>query len=130
MRPTTTADFPAIIALCQRVYPESVAWSQDQLASHLRLFPEGQVVAVVPETGRLVGMAASLVIWWDDYDVSASWREFTDHGFFGNHDPARGRTLYGAEIMVDPEIRRRGVGKAIYAARRALAQRLGLLRIR
>ncbi|MEO7795076.1 MAG: hypothetical protein ABIV06_09920, partial [Thermoanaerobaculia bacterium] len=32
--------------------------------------------------------------------------------------------------MVDPEIRRRGVGTAIYTARRAIAEQLGLLRIR
>jgi hypothetical protein len=48
---------------------------------------------------------------------------------FTNHDPV-GHTLYGAEIMVDPEARRRGVGQAIYAARRDLARRLGLRRIR
>ncbi|MEO8139490.1 MAG: GNAT family N-acetyltransferase, partial [Gemmatimonadota bacterium] len=41
-----------------------------------------------------------------------------------------GRTLYGAEIMVHPAWQGRGVGKQLYAAREALARRLGLLRIR
>jgi GNAT superfamily N-acetyltransferase len=48
---------------------------------------------------------------------------------FTNHDP-KGRTLYGAEVMVHPSMQRRGVGKKIYQARRDLIQRLGLLRIR
>ena len=46
------------------------------------------------------------------------------------HDPERGRTLYGAEVMVHPSAQGQGVGQAFYAARRALVERLGLLRIR
>ena len=49
---------------------------------------------------------------------------------FNNHDPQNGRTLYGAEIMVRPLRQGAGIGKKIYQARRDLAQRLGLLRIR
>ncbi len=123
-------DIPAIIALCGRVYPHSAPWTAEQLESHLRVFPEGQLVAVDEGTGALAGMAASLIVYWDDYDLMASWRDFTDHGMFTNHDPERGRTLYGAEVMVDPEMRGRGIGGAIYAGRRRLTERLGLLRIR
>lgn len=129
VRPTAPGDFPAIIDLCRRVYPHSQPWTEAQLASHLETFPDGQLVADLGD-GRLAGMAASLIVPWSDYELSSSWREFTAGGFFTNHDPERGRTLYGAEVMVDPEIRRRGVGQAIYAARRALTERLGLLRIR
>jgi GNAT superfamily N-acetyltransferase len=55
---------------------------------------------------------------------------FTDGATFANHDPERGRTLYGAEVMVDPDCRGRGCGKALYKARRDLVRRLKLLRIR
>ncbi len=75
-------------------------------------------------------MAASLIVLWDDYTMGASWRDFTDHGMFTNHDPEKGRTLYGAEIMVHPEWQGKKVGTLIYEQRRALARRLGLLRIR
>ena len=123
-------DFEEIIALTKRVYPESAPWSVDQLESHLRVFPEGQFVAERDGHAGIVGMAASLIIRWDDYEPTASWCDFTDSGTFANHDPVRGRTLYGAEVMVDPSIQRSGVGAAIYRARRELAIRLGLLRIR
>ena len=53
----------------------------------------------------------------------------TAGGYFTNHNP-EGTTLYGAEIMVDPTVQGRGVGKKIYAARRDLCQRLKLHRIR
>ena len=130
MRRLHSEDFSAIIALCERVYPQAKPWSTEQLASHLAVFPEGQLVAEEAATGRLLGLASSLIVRWDDYDFHAEWREWTDHGFFTNHDAANGRTLYGAEVMVDPAVQRRGVGKSLYAARRDLVSRLGLRRIR
>jgi GNAT superfamily N-acetyltransferase len=116
--------------MTKEVYAETIPWNATQLASHLNVFPEGQFVAVEAETQRVVGMAASLIVLWNDYDMAASWRDFTDHGMFTNHDPAQGRTLYGAEVMVHPSWQGRGVGKKLYEARRELVERLGLLRIR
>jgi GNAT superfamily N-acetyltransferase len=130
VRPTQPSDFPDIIALCQATYPEALPWTEAQLASHLRLFPEGQLVAVSPDEGKVIGMAASLIVLWDDYTFTTNWRELTAAGTFVNHDPTRGRTLYGAEIMVHPAWQGRGVGKQLYAARESLARGLGLLRIR
>lgn len=123
-------DFTDVIALCERVYPHSKPWTLEQLTSHLAAFPEGQLVAKDAESERLVGLASSLIVRWDDYDFHAEWREWTDHGYFTNHDAANGRTLYGAEVMVDPAVQRRGVGKCLYAARRELVENLGLRRIR
>ncbi len=130
VRETTREDFPGIIALCERVYPDSPCWSEYALASHLELFSEGQFVAIDRETGDIVGMAASLIVRWNEYDMTDSWRDFTDSGMFTNHDPENGRTLYGAEIMVDPDRQGLGVGGALYEAREALTRRLGLKRIR
>lgn len=130
VRNTRPEDFAHIIEMTREVYHDSPSWKVEQLASHLAVFPEGQFVAVEKETGRVVGMAASLIVDWDDYDMRASWRDFTEHGTFQNHNPTTGRTLYGAEVMVRPNEQGRGIGKKIYAARRELVRRLGLLRIR
>lgn len=130
VRPTEPRDDVGIIALTKAVYPDSTPWSAEQLASHREMFAEGQFVAVAKPDDRVVGMAASLIIRWDDYDVDLNWRSFTDRGMFTNHDPVHGRTLYGAEVMVHKDVRSQGIGKQLYAARRALVERLGLLRIR
>jgi GNAT superfamily N-acetyltransferase len=130
VRQTTPADFAGIRALTAAVYPGAPTWTDEQLASHLRVFPEGQFVAVHSATAQVVGMAASLIVWWNDYDMETNWRDFTDGGMFTNHDPVRGRTLYGAEVMVHPDVQGQGVGTKLYDARRALTIRLGLLRIR
>lgn len=121
-------DFPAIHRISKQIYPDSPAWSNAQLESHLAVFPEGQLVA--EEDGEVVGMAASLIVLWDEYSFDTTWRAFTADGTFTNHDPVKGRTLYGAEIMVAPAKQGGGVGKALYEARRELCARLGLLRIR
>ena len=130
VRNTTPGDFEAIAALSAAVYTASQPWSVAQLASHHEVFPEGQFVAIERASGRLLGMAASLLLAWDDYAPDASWKEFTSRGTFKNHDPERGRTLYGAELMTAPWARGLGVGSALYDARRALARGLSLLRIR
>lgn len=130
VRNTRPEDFAGIRALCRRVYPHSLSWGEEQLTSHLAVFPEGQFIAVEAGSENLVGMAASLIIFWEDYDSLESWRDFTDGGMFRNHDPQRGRTLYGAEVMTDPGRRRLGIGSALYRARRKLVETLNLRRIR
>jgi GNAT superfamily N-acetyltransferase len=136
VRRTRPRDFDDLIELCRTVYPRTAPYGKEQLRSHHEIFPEGQMVAVArsparAETGEdnVVGMASSLILSWDDYEPQDAWRDFTDHGMFTNHDPG-GRTLYGAEVMVHPVWQGRGVGSKIYDARRRLAQRLGLRRIR
>lgn len=128
MRRMEPRDFPSIIGMSEAIYPGSPSWTPAQLASHLEVFPEGQLVAV--SDGRVVGMAASLIILWDDYSMETTWRDFTANGTFRNHDPERGRTLYGAEVMVHPDSQGQGVGKRLYQGRRAIVERRRLLRIR
>jgi len=130
VRGMTSSDFDAVAAISQKIYPDAPPWGPPQLESHLRIFPEGQFVVEHDESGKVIGYAASLIVFWDDYDTETNWRDFTDHGMFTNHDPERGRTLYAADVMVDPEWQGRGVGKLIYRGREDLMRRLGLLRIR
>jgi GNAT superfamily N-acetyltransferase len=127
---TRPEHFQGIIELTREVYVGSAPWNERQLQSHVDVFAEGQFVALCRRTGRVVGMAASLIVLWDDYDITSSWRDFTADGYFTNHDPAAGRTLYGAEVMTDPNRRGEGIGKALYQARRELTERLQLARIR
>jgi predicted amidohydrolase/GNAT superfamily N-acetyltransferase len=129
VRSTEQSDFDAIIALCQAVYPGSPSWSYVQLQSHREVFPEGQMVIEERSTRKVVGFAASLIIFREDYDWATPWKIFTNNGMFTNHDPEKGKTLYGAEIMVHPDAQGTGAGTELYRAREALAKRLNLKRI-
>ena len=126
IRGTRPDDFAAIRALQRAAYPAIEPWTDTQLAAQLAAFPDGQFVAEIG--GRVAGAAASLVVMWDDHGVDHTWKAVTGDGSFRTHDPA-GRTLYGAEVVVDAGRRGRGIGRALYQARRALCRRLNLRRI-
>lgn len=131
VRNIVPADFEGIREMARLVYPGIEPWGEDQLRSHLEVFPEGQFVAVEANDGTILGSCAGLIVKWEDYEMSSSWRSFTDAGYFTNHDPVHGRTLYGADVMVRPGQQGRGIGKRLYETGRFdLARRLKLLRIR
>lgn len=93
---------------------------------HLELFPDGQFVAVAagpPENP----VAATTTLRLDfDFDQPAhTFREVTGGRNLNAHDP-NGAWLYGADIGVHPSWRRRGIARALYAARQSTVLRLGL----
>lgn len=120
-------DLPAIIELQQRAFPDMSGWNTEELINHINIFPEGQLVAV-DESGRIVGSASSLIIDWDDYAESAQWSTITGHGTFNTHNP-QGKTLYGADMAVDPDFRRQGIGSLFYEVRKKMVKERGLKRI-
>lgn len=126
VRQTRDEDLPALTEIQARVYPNISGWSDAQLKNQLARFPQGQLVACIGE--RVVGAASSLIIKWDDFGVHHTWREVTGSGTFDTHDPS-GRTLYGAEVFVDPSLRRAGIGKKLYQGRRRICRALNLRRI-
>jgi ribosomal protein S18 acetylase RimI-like enzyme len=130
VRNTQPRDFAGIADLCRRVYPDTPPWTPEQLNSHLRVFPQGQFVAMMGLEERVVGMAASCIVRWDHYHMLDDWETFTANGMFTNYDPEGGHTLYGAEAIVDPTLQGHGIGRHLYAARRAPVEQLRLWWIR
>lgn len=122
--------FVEIQNLCKRVYPFSKPWTIEQLESHRFHFPDGQLIAIDTETNTVVGLAFSLIVDWNEYSPRDNWIDFTSAGYFHNHNPKKGKTLYGAEVMVDPDVRGKGIGKLLYEGRRQIADKYGLKRIR
>jgi predicted amidohydrolase/ribosomal protein S18 acetylase RimI-like enzyme len=131
IREAVRDDIPGLMALNRAAYPglaqENVVWGKSHLQSHLRIFPQGQLVAEVE--GKLVGAVSTLIVnLGRDPLRNHTWAGITDAGYFTNHDP-RADTLYGADVYVHPETRGLGVGKALYEARRKLCRRLNKRRI-
>ena len=126
VRQTRPEDIPALIELQGRVYPSIPPWSRRKLREQLEVFPQGQVVA--ENEDGIVGCASSMIVLWDDWAESHTWKEITGSGTFENHDP-EGKTLYGAEVFVSPEAQGSGVGHLLYEARRTLCRTMNLRRI-
>jgi ribosomal protein S18 acetylase RimI-like enzyme len=127
VRQTRPEDIPELIALQARVYPDIPPWSRRKLAEQLDVFPQGQLVAENAD-GQLIGCASSLIIVWDDWCDSHTWKEITGAGTFEHHTP-EGKTLYGAEVFVAPEARGTGAGHALYEGRRSICRSMNLKRI-
>ena len=126
IRHTRSSDIKPLLELQERVYPTILPWPESTLLQQIETFPQGQIVAEVD--GHLVGAASSLMILWDEWDVEHTWKEITSRGSFNTHNP-EGRTLYGAEVFVQPELRGAGIGHALYRGRRQICRKLNLKRI-
>lgn len=131
VREAVHQDLPALVELNRIAYPsmaeDNMVWGESHLASHLRIFPQGQLVAELD--GKIVGAVSSLIVNMGSNPLRPhTWAGVTDSGYFTNHDPT-GDTLYGADVYVHPDTRGRGVGAALYEARRQLCRRLNLRRI-
>jgi predicted amidohydrolase/ribosomal protein S18 acetylase RimI-like enzyme len=119
-------DLDEIAAMQLNCFPGMKPWSGEQLQSQLEIFPEGQVC--VEYDGSLVASSNSLILDFDLYKSWHSWAEIADAGFIRNHDP-EGNTLYGIEIMVDPEFRGMKLARRLYEARKRIARERNLMRI-
>lgn len=131
IRQATQHDIPALLELNRIAYPtlaeDNVVWGKRHLEMHQRVFPQGQLVAMLE--GKVVGAVSTLIVTMGPDPLRYhTWAGITDSGYFTNHDPT-GDTLYGADIYVHPDARGLGVGHALYAARRALCKKLNLRRI-
>jgi GNAT superfamily N-acetyltransferase len=104
----------------QRFAAEHYLW-------HIELFPDGQLCVIDRRAGdRIVGMTTTIP---RDFDFDHPGHTFADviaGGYLGAKPPT-GRWLYGADLGVHPDHRRRGIARALYAARHEVVRRLGLL---
>jgi len=123
---STSEYIDALEELQRVVYPtlhESHILRRPHFESHLRLFPEGQHLALSGD--RVIGMSATFRIDLDLNHPDHAFNEIMGEGYFTTHDPV-GTWLYGADLSVHPEFRRRGLASKLYQARKELIQRLGL----
>lgn len=126
VRPIRSEDFDQIVALQLKCFPGMHPWTREQIDHQLRIFPEGQICLEMQ--GRIVASSSSLILDFAMYSDWHSWKEIADAGFIRNHNPS-GNTLYGIEIMVDPEFRGMRLARRLYEARKHLARERNLMRI-
>jgi predicted amidohydrolase/ribosomal protein S18 acetylase RimI-like enzyme len=118
-------DFDELLRLQQRCFPGMATWEAEQIHSQLRIFPEGQFC--VEYDGQIVASASSLIVDFEQHEEWHNWKAISDSGYIRNHDPV-GDTLYGIEIMVDPDFRGLKLARRLYDARKQLARNRNIRR--
>ena len=90
---------------------------------HVAMFGDGQFVAL--DEDRVVGATTTVRVHFDFARPGHTFEDMIQGGWMTSHEPD-GEWLYGADVSVHPEYRRRGLATALYAARQQLVWRLGL----
>ncbi len=124
VRNTTFADLPSIAVLSKEVYPWD-PYTIEQLQAQLRVFPQGQFVAV-NRSGDVLGMSASMVVPNSRCGSSHTWGGVTGDGLLQPHSLNSADVLYGVETLVHPDARRSGIAQELMQMRFELARRLGV----
>ncbi len=120
-----TADLAARCAdLERRAFPTAdpaELLSEADITAYAETFPEGFFVC--RDGDAVVGQGAGILLDFDFDHPQHTIAGITGEHQCGNHDPD-GDWYYGTDIAVDPEYRRRGIGRHLYDLRKDLVRRL------
>jgi len=92
---------------------------------HIELFPDGQFCVLDERTQQVVGMTSTIRMAFDFDHPGHTFADVIQGGWLTSHQPD-GTWLYGADIGTHPAYRRRGIARALYAARHDTVHRLEL----
>jgi ribosomal protein S18 acetylase RimI-like enzyme len=109
--------------LCFPTLADEERFKNAHYLKHIELFPEGQFVAL--DGKKVVGMTSTIRMHFDFEHVEHTFADVIQGGWLTSHEPD-GDWLYGADIGTHPGYRRRGIARALYAARHLTVRALGL----
>jgi GNAT superfamily N-acetyltransferase len=122
-------DFESIKEMEKKVYPppwsQDDLWSSDQLVSHIETFSEGALCAEYEN--EIVGTMTTLIV--DEGATSHPWEEITDNGYLQQAHQEDGDILYVADLQVNPEYRKLGIGQKLMYKSYNLVRMLNLKRL-
>ena len=103
-------------------FPETVPADlidEEDFRAYARIFPEGFFLCL--DGDRVVGQGAGIFLDFDFDHPQHSIAGITGENQCGNHEP-HGDWYYGTDMVVNPEYRRRGIGKRLYELRKGVAR--------
>src|SRR5262245_65561703 len=122
-RPEFAPELEALQRVCFPTLADQQRFKAAHYRQHIELFPDGQFVAL--DGDHVVGATTTVRLHFDFEHVDHRFADIIQAGWLTSHQPD-GEWLYGADIGVEPSMRGRGVGRALYAARQEIVWRLGL----
>ena len=115
----------AVQAACFPTLNPDQLMRAEHYRSHVEVFPDGQHAVIERATGRVAACSTDFRTRVDFSHYQHRYMDAVADNWLTNHDP-EGDWLYGADIGVHPDFRRRGLSTLLYDARHRLIRRLGL----
>lgn len=120
LRPLTLADYPALAAIMDQVYPGiGGAWPEKIIAKLVDLYPEGQLVIV--DNDIPVAAALTIKVPYNRFANPHRYQDLITDSAVPGHNK-NGDALYGLDVFVDPEYRGYRLGRRLYEARKELCR--------
>ena len=118
-------DHKKIVLLMNDEYKhlDDSSWTLEEFSILLEKFPKGQVGIEI--NGELAAFALSIVVDYDKYDDSHTYKEITGNYTFNTHDD-KGETLYGVDVFVSKKYIGLRLGRRLYEFRQELCEELNL----
>jgi predicted amidohydrolase/GNAT superfamily N-acetyltransferase len=119
-------DYQELLTTMKVSYPlwSGNYWSAQSISKLINKFPEGQIV--IKADDMVVGCTLSIIVDYNRFGDSHTYRQITGNYTFDTHDPENGDVLYGIEIFIHPEYRGLRLGRRLYDARKELCEQLNL----
>ena len=92
-------------------------WRREHLEAHIEKLSIAQFVAM--DGDKVVGSCSNTQLSEEHYNKLFDWYQLVGGYTFNSFDPD-GRVLFGVDISVHPDYRRRGIGRAFYERRKSL----------
>ncbi|ALM51549.1 bifunctional GNAT family N-acetyltransferase/carbon-nitrogen hydrolase family protein [Halomonas huangheensis] len=124
LRNLTTDDYPQLKPLMDRVYHDiGGAWPKLTIDRLINEFPDGQIV--IEDDGKLIGVALTAQV---DYEQFSNPHRYDD--LIGQRETIQnasdGDSMYGIDVLIDPEYRGYRLGRRLYEARKEVCRQLNL----
>ena len=119
-------DYKELIIAMEAAYPvwKGNYWSVNSIDKLINIFPEGQIV--IKADNVVVGCALSIIVNYNTFGDSHSYKQITGNYTFKTHDTENGDVLYGIEVFIHPDYRGLRMGRRLYDARKDLCEHLNL----
>jgi len=118
-------DHLEIVRLMENEYRhlDDSTWTQDEFYALIEKFADGQVGIKIND--ELAGFALSIIVDYNKFDDTHSYKEITGDYSFNTHDK-NGNMLYGVDIFINKKFRGLRLGRRLYEFRKELCEEKNL----